>query len=224
MNRNLTFVWLAVVALALSACKGGSSANQAGEAQAVNTPAGTQLPLNLTASSLAWLGAKATGSTHNGTINITEGYLIAGGDAFTGGKFTIDMSTIKVLDLQGEMAGKLEGHLRASDFFLVDSFPTAVFEISSVAAAASDSSTHTITGNLTLRGVTKSISFPAKVAKAADGSITAEARFAIDRTQWGVQYGSSLVERAADKIISNDILFTVKVVTSAPAPAAAPAS
>lgn len=223
MKRYTLLVFAALFALSMAACKKAATA-ETGDAQTVGAADGTQLPLNLQGSTVAWKGTKKMGDSHNGTISITEGYLVAGGGAISGGKFTIDMTSIKVLDLQGEMADKLAGHLRAGDFFLADSFPTAVFEISSVAAAATDSTTHNITGNLTLRGVTKSVTFPAKVTVGADGAVTAHAVFAIDRTQWGVQYGSSLVEQAADKIINNEIEFTVDITSQAPAPTAAPAS
>lgn len=66
--------------------------------------------------------------------------------------------------------------------------------------------THTITGNLTMRGTTKSVSFPAKVSVDAN-SIVAEAKFNIDRTDWNLSYGdeSSVVDKAQDKFIYNTV-------------------
>lgn len=81
-------------------------------------------------SKIEWFAEKVTGK-HNGTINISSGD-VNNNHGQLGGKFTIDMTTINVTDLQGDKKGKLEGHLNSEDFFNVSKFPVSTFEITSV--------------------------------------------------------------------------------------------
>lgn len=86
---------------------------------------------------------------------------------------------------------KLTDHLKSPDFFEVNEFPTAKFESTKIEAG--DAGQAAITGNLTLHGVTKEISFPATVQAGAGGlSLTSE--FDIDRTQFGMTFGEGKVE------------------------------
>jgi len=112
-------------------------------------------------SSVTWLAKKVTGQ-HNGKIALENGSLTVSGDKVTGGKFLIDMNTIDVLDLQGEWKDKLVGHLRSDDFFSVDKNPKTSFEITKVSNKADGTN---ITGKLTIKGITKEITFPASISK-----------------------------------------------------------
>lgn len=133
----------------------------------------------------------------------------------TSGSFNIDIASLQVLDLTGDDKGKLEGHLKSGDFFQADSFPTAKFEITSVApfdAAAATSklagATHTISGNLTLRGQTNNVSFPA-IVKVEGNSVTAVADFNIDRTNWGLSYKGP--NNPADWFIAKEVNLKLDV-------------
>lgn len=161
-----------------------------------------------------WKGSKPTGE-HTGTISLLQGGVFeVNNNELVGGKFVIDMNSIKNLDLEdAEMNVKLVGHLKSADFFMVDSFPTAEFLITKVEALNGDADfTHTIVGNLTLKGITKSISFKAKVWFEHENVYATSEEFAIDRTQWGVNYGSkSIFKELADKFINDQIVLKLEV-------------
>lgn len=165
------------------------------EAQEVQetAPTAASLAVNTEASTIDWVGSKPTGQ-HSGIMKIKDGELKLEGDQLVGGKFTLDMVSIEVTDLEGEEKGKLEGHLKTGDFFEVEKFPTALFEITKVEAVeGQENATHNITGNLTMKDQTKSVTLPAKVSY-QDGTLKAETpQFKIDRTEWGIVYKSSKV-------------------------------
>lgn len=165
-------------------------------------------------SKVEWVGTKPTGR-HHGTIMIKEGSLMAGNGMITGGKFVMDMSSIAADDQDAEGNTKLTGHLKSDDFFSTDKYPTSSFEITNVKEGADNAvmkdATHTITGNLTMKDVTKSISFPAKVAM-NDTQIIADAEFNIDRTEWGINYNSD--KSIQDKFINHEVNITLHLVTS----------
>ncbi|MFM9143602.1 MAG: YceI family protein, partial [Bacteroidota bacterium] len=125
------------------------------------------------------------------------------------------MNSLTVLDLtDAKMNADLSGHLKSGDFFQADSFPTATFALSSATALAAPDSlgnTHTIAGNLTLKGNTKGVSFPAKVTL-TEGSLQAEGSLSIDRTQWNVVYGSkNIFKNLGDKFINDMVDLKIKV-------------
>jgi len=169
---------------------------------------------------LTWTGTKPTGK-HDGTIGISYGRFYSRNDEIIGGSITFDMYDIDILNLKGQQKDKLTNHLKSSDFFDVENHPVSNFDIAEVIPIAADTlnnditedtqyelanTTHKITGNLTLRGTTLSISFPARL-NIEPGRITAIAKFNIDRTKWGVSYWdeSSLETRAKDKLIYNQV-------------------
>lgn len=156
---------------------------------------------------LTWTGSKLVGtSSHTGTIDVTLGDIKTKGDKITGGQFVIDMTSIKNTDLPAEKQGNLEGHLKNADFFDVAKYPKATFLIVGVAPSTEADASHNVTGNLTMKGITKSITFPADIAIVGNKISAVSPAFKIDRTQWGIEYGSnSIAGIAKDKIIDNDI-------------------
>lgn len=163
--------------------------------------------VDLEKSSLTWSGKKLTGG-HNGTIALQSGELLADGKKLTGGNFVINMATIKDAD----KSDRLEGHLKADDFFGVDKFATSNFVVKKVAAAGANKVT--ITGDLTIKGVTNSITFPATVAWNADGSIAATAdKIIVDRTKFGIKFRSKgMFPDIGDKMIYDEFELAVKLV------------
>ncbi|GGE60934.1 polyisoprenoid-binding protein YceI [Pedobacter psychrotolerans] len=157
-------------------------------------------------STITWIGKKVTGS-HNGTIALQSGTLNVDGKKVTGGTFTIDMNSIK--DADG--SAKLEGHLKADDFFGTAKFPTSTFVITKVAGSGA---ALTVTGNLTIKGITKPVSFPATVAVNADGTVSALAgKILVDRTKYDIRYGSkSFFDSIGDKAIDDNFEIGVKLV------------
>ena len=156
-------------------------------------------------SKATWKGYKVTGS-HEGTVALSEGALIFNGEKLVGGNFTVNMTTINSTDMTGEYKDKLDGHLKADDFFGVEKFPTASFVITKVAG-------NQVTGNLTVKGITKSITFPAEIA-VKGGKVTAKATITIDRTDFNIRYGSKkFFESIGDKAIFDDFALTVSLVS-----------
>ncbi|MCX2586385.1 MULTISPECIES: YceI family protein [unclassified Pedobacter] len=157
-------------------------------------------------STITWVGKKVTGS-HNGTIALQSGTLNVDGKKVTGGTFTIDMNSIK--DADG--SAKLEGHLKADDFFGTAKFPTSTFVITKVAGSGA---ALTVTGNLTIKGITKPVTFPATVAVNADGTVSALAgKILVDRTKYDIRYGSkSFFDSIGDKAIDDNFEIGVKLV------------
>jgi polyisoprenoid-binding protein YceI len=162
--------------------------------QVIETAAkGKKLKVNTAASTLGWIGTKPSGK-HNGTIGISEGALSVKKNQITGGNFILDMTKIVDTDMEGKGKEGLEGHLKSPDFFDVAKFPTASFEIASISPIGDQKpllagATHQVVGNLTMKGITKSISFPAVLA-VSKKAVSATSNFNIDRTEWGINYGA----------------------------------
>ena len=162
-----------------------------------------ELAIDTDASKIEWVGEKVTGE-HNGVVKIKSGGLEVEGDQITGGNFVIDMTTIDVQDLSGDTKGKLMGHLRSDDFFSVEKHPTATFKITSVNESKQEGATHFIAGDLTIKGKTNKITFPATVSMVGS-KINATAKFDLDRTKWDIRYGSgSFFDGLGDKMIYDD--------------------
>ncbi|MEL6124046.1 MAG: YceI family protein [Bacteroidota bacterium] len=154
-------------------------------------------------SSVTWKGKKVTGA-HEGTIAIQSGSLDFENGTLVGGEFVIDMTTIAVTDLTGDMAGKLKGHLMSDDFFGVENHPTATLVFTTVDKTAEG---YKITGNLTIKETTKPISFMATI----DGS-AATADITVDRTEYNVKYGSGkFFDGLGDKMIYDNFDLSVSL-------------
>jgi polyisoprenoid-binding protein YceI len=156
-------------------------------------------------------------SKHNGTIQVSEGNLTLADGNLTAGSFTVDMNTLDNEDLKGtEKIGDLIGHLKSPDFFDVAKFPTATFVLTAAEAVEGNAAaTHNITGDLTIKGKTNTITFPALVT-VNGGDVNAKAKFAIDRSLWNVEYGSeSFFKGLGDKAIKNEIEFDLDLTATA---------
>ena len=161
-------------------------------------------------SSLVWTGKKVTGK-HTGTIDINEGTLHFDDQSkLIGGSFTADMTSIVCTDLEGEWKGKLEGHLKSSDFFGVDEHPKANFEIKKVDFVKDNE--YNVIGDFTIKGITHEASFTTKVSlDNGDGVATAD--LTIDRTEYDIRYGSgSFFDNLGDKTIDDAFELSVKLV------------
>ncbi|MGB1042202.1 MAG: YceI family protein [Tenacibaculum sp.] len=165
---------------------------------------------NVKESTVTWKGSKPTGS-HNGVVSLEKGLLDIENGTVKSGEFVINMNSISCEDLkEGKGKEDLEGHLKSGDFFDVAKFPTAKFEVAS--SEIKDGKLQ-VTGNLTLRGTTKSITIPATIEE-ADGMATFKSDvFSIDRTDFGVTYKSKKLDAALkDKFINDlmEISFEIK--------------
>lgn len=155
-----------------------------------------RLKLDAAKSTVAFVGAKVTGS-HRGTFEQPAGYVEMNGDDVIG--LEIDIAT-KNLSIE---PAKLQGHLKGPDFFDVEKYPKATFKLAKLTKGGSDGATHTVEGDLTMRGVTKRVSFPATVTIDAQ-AVGAKATFRIDRTQFGIVY-----KGMADDLIKNDVMLDI---------------
>ena len=192
-----SFLLITAITL-LTACKNSPKADavETTEKQEPAKVSGENYSLD-SASIITWTGSKPT-QHHTGTFKLKDGKLYAANNVLTGGTFIIDITSLTDTDIRdGADKAKLEGHLKSPDFFDAAKYPTAKFEITSVAPFVVDSSagktsvlenaTNIIKGNLTIKDSTVNISFPAKVTIDAN-SASAFANFNIDRTRWGINY------------------------------------
>ncbi|WP_345074643.1 YceI family protein [Hymenobacter fastidiosus] len=166
-------------------------------------------------STLGWVGKKVTGQ-HNGTIQFKSGDVEVQGSQITGGTFLVDMTSLKVVDItDADTNGKLMGHLRSDDFFSIEKNPTATFKITRITpikGAAAAANNATVAGELTIKGITKPVSFPAKVG-VKNGVAAASGTATIDRTLFDIRYGSkSFFESIGDKAIDNDFTLSFNVI------------
>lgn len=222
--RILQFVVVAIISLTM-ACSQAPVADQAktGEAQPTTdantaaTATGDKMAVDIAASTVAWIGTKPVGQ-HNGTFKLKAGELTLNNGQLAGGKVVIDMNSLQVLDGDATTQGKLGGHLKSGDFFETDKHPESTFEITGVQAytapadatqkALLEGATHTLTGNLTMKGVTKSVTFPA-IVKATPEALLAQANFNINRTDWGLVYGND--KSLGDKFIRPEVNIALNI-------------
>ncbi len=170
------------------------------------TPKADVYIVDVTKSTVSW-DAKKVGGGHNGAINLTSGSLSFNGKILTDGGFIANMTTIKDAD---KSAG-LEKHLKAPDFFGVEKFPFSKFVIKKI----QDSGTIlNITGDLTIKGITNSITFPANIIWNADKTVTATAdKIIIDRTKFDIKYKSkSFFPELANSFIDDEFTLAIKIV------------
>ncbi len=211
------FAITALIVTAVS-CKGEKkNETKATEAEKEIKAPATAVTYNIDPSSslINWVGKKPTGQ-HIGTLNITSGSLKTLEGTIQSGTFTIDMKTIAVTDLEGDDKASLEGHLKglgegegADHFFNVTKFPTASFDLTGI---SEENGKTIIQGNLTIKGIKKNISFPATTSVEADAVRISSDIFTINRTDWGVNYGSkSIFDNLGDKFINDDIELRVSL-------------
>jgi polyisoprenoid-binding protein YceI len=179
-------------------------AELAGDAYPVAKTAGTSYALDTDASVVTWIGSKVS-MKHNGTIKVKNGTFTAKGGQVTSGKFVIDMPTIVNNDQEGTWKAKLEGHLKSPDFFDVEKYPEATFEIASVTKSEKS---YEVRGNLTIKGISKGISFPADIAFEGETPVSAKGIVTINRQNWGIVYPGM-----ADDLIADNVQFELNLVT-----------
>ena len=171
--------------------------------------------VNTDKSTVKWKGSKIT-EGHEGNINIMKGVLLINHGKLVGGEFSIDMNSISCSDIEAEKKNKyLVDHLKSDDFFDVEHFPTSIITITKVLPIKeSDRGNYLIIANLTIKGITHSITFEADV-KISGKSYVATAKIKIDRTKWDVKYNSgNFFKDLGDKLISDDIEFDISLVSA----------
>ena len=214
-NVSLAVVSVSAI-LVLAGCTRdpAKDAPAAGAAPAAEAPAetmaGEKVAIDVASSKLGWTASKVT-KTHIGGFKSFQGavMLVEGKPEASQVNVEIDVASLYT------DSEKLEGHLRSKDFFEVETYPKATFVSTSIkpvdpkavqAEAEGAAPTHTVTGNLTLHGVTKEISFPATIA-VEDKQVTANSRFSLNRKDFGIVYPG-----APDDLIRDDVLIEWMIV------------
>jgi polyisoprenoid-binding protein YceI len=213
----LNIALVAFVTLGAISCKEGAKESKTSEPKETLTATAkaTLYTVKKATSTILWEGSKPLG-THKGTISIQEGTFYIKGRTIESGTFVMDMNSISVTDLdENNGKGSLESHLKGTvegkegDFFNVIKHPTATFVVTKV----SDIDGKTImSGNLTMLDTTQNVSFPVMI-DIQDNTIQVKSEaFAIDRTKWGINYGSkSVFDNLGDKFINDDMEITIDV-------------
>jgi polyisoprenoid-binding protein YceI len=225
MTTKLT--GLILTAALFTACADAPESDKAetSEAKEVSANSDESWKLKTADSKIEWIGTKVTGY-HTGEVPIKSGELFVKDGAVTGGKFVMDVANLSVSGPKGvdaESNTKLLGHLKSADFFDVQKHPEATFELTSLRPFEGNvtdtadprqdeineykvgNPTHTISGNMTIKGVTKNIEFPARVTVSGDNA-EAIAKFNIDRKQWGIVYPGK-----PDDLIRDNVHLGIKI-------------
>lgn len=170
------------------------------------------------ASQVNWAGKKPLidGYVNSGSIALTDGSITVADDKATG-EFTIDMNTLSVSNTPTKPGAEntLEGHLKGKSWFNVEEFPQASFEITKVTERADSDATLTydVTGELTMKGETHELAFPAIIYMDAEGRVYAQAETEFDRTKWGITSGSgSFFDSLADNVIDDMVALSFSLV------------
>jgi polyisoprenoid-binding protein YceI len=206
MKRLGALATLVSLLIVVAACNNpASDVNKAvtGEAQKAASPStagGQKYAITPQNSKIDFIGSKVTGS-HNGSFEKFNGEIHYTNSDPTQShvQITIDTTSVKADD------PKLTEHLKTPDFFDVAKFPEAKFESTAIKAGGDKGATHTVTGNLTLHGVTKSVTFPATIAVTADAA-TVDANFAINRKDFGINYAG-----ATDNLIRDEVVMKLSI-------------
>lgn len=218
MKRILSVSLLAAVIIV--SCKSAPKADEAKtqEQQSVAATEGTPYKTD-GSQTIQFIGTKPI-AQHHGTFNISEGVLYVKNDALvSGGKLTFDINSLKIIDEDTSGTSKLTGHLLSSDFFDAANHGSAIFEITSVDNYVPDSTnkiildgaTNTVKGNFTIKGITKNVTFPA-IIKVTPTTVTANANFNINRTDWGLVYGND--QSLGDKFIRPEVNISFNITAS----------
>tara|TARA_R110002012_G_scaffold264452_1_gene447790 strand:+ start:1209 stop:1886 length:678 start_codon:yes stop_codon:yes gene_type:complete len=209
-NRFLNMVTILAITAVFTSCKDNVKEAETTEEQMVEDVAMTaDFNAEADKSMVMWKANKIVGG-HEGTINLANGTANVKDDKLVGGKFVFDIKTLKCTDIpaEDESNAKLVGHLLSPDFFNAEVHDTATFEITNV-------ENNNISGNLTLKGITKNVTFPAKISMENDMIMINSDTFKIDRTKWDINYNSGSVmdsKALGDKMIKDDVELKINVV------------
>ncbi len=211
--RTLKFLLpLWTLALLLVACAEAPEGEAAQTSDALDAKESSGEIWAISDGNVSWVGS-APGKQHNGIVKVTDGGIVVEGDQIKGGDFAIDMASIVVQDLDEDSGkSKLEGHLSSGDFFLVEQYPYAKFSIVEVEPVDDrEDANYMISGNLTIKDLTKGISFPAMIEMSEGGLSAKTSKFTIDRTEWDIKYNSGVIGTAQDKLIHDKIALEIDI-------------
>ena len=211
VKRRFLVVVTSAVFIVFISCTNAPKSDEAKttEAKEVNSDkSGETWKINTSDSKIEWVATKVTGY-HVGNVPIKTGEIYIKNGNVTGGKFVLDLANMQVTgpkSVDSASSKKLLGHLKSADFFDVEKNPEGTFELTDIrpykGEAIKDTTdprqeeinkykvtdpTHTVSGNLTLKGITKNIEFPARITVSGN-TAEAIAKFNINRKDWGIVY------------------------------------
>lgn len=212
------FLSLAVVGIVMSSCTDNGRKVEANEAQAIEVVK-SEATIELTSvghrSHVDWRASHLGGAAPRfGKISLKSATVLVNNGEMTNATFVMDMAAFTVDNFGDDKKSQAEltGHLQSQDFFEIEKFPTTTFDLARINPTKTDGFNSEITGNLTIKGVTKSITFKANVSVTAEKVSIVSEDFAVDRTDWGLLYNVEGTEDVpADYLIANDIGFTIDV-------------
>ena len=211
---------LLATALLITACGDGAKKTESATSEAQTVAVATDaeavtLAIDPAQSLVNWEGSKvAINTVHVGSLNFASGEVSgkASTQEILAGSFTIDMNTLVNFDQKGDMKTMLETHLKSADFFEVETYPTALFQITA-AEKLPEEGRFKINGNLTIKNKTNNIEFPVTITDDGAKYTAVTDTITIDRTKWDLLYGSqSVLKSLTDNVISDQISFVATVV------------
>jgi polyisoprenoid-binding protein YceI len=223
MKKKFLIVSMAATTIFYFACTNAPKSDEAKTTEAKDvdqSKAGIAWKVDVANSQVEWVGTKVTGY-HTGTVPLKSGEIFVNNGEVTGGRFIMDLANMKVSGPKASDSSsnnKLLTHLKSADFFDVEKNPEGVFELTNIKPYTGDAikdtadprqeeiskykvsnPTHTVSGNLTLKGVTKNIEFPARIT--TSGNMTeAVAKFNINRKDWNIVYAGKPDDLIRDAI------------------------
>lgn len=213
LKRNIFLLAIIMVAM-LSACSNGNQAEtkDAEKVEVIKNSTTAEFKTVESGSAMEWRAAHLGGvQPRFGKVYFIDGSVLVNKGKLTNATFTVDMKSLTVENFPegAKEIEQLTGHLLSKDFFDIEKYPRSKFELTKVETTTKDYNSK-VTGNLTILGVTKSISFDARINIADDKVSISSEDFSINRTDWGLTYN---VEGTAgvpvDYLIANDIGFTI---------------
>jgi len=217
-TKNLLTLGLFTAALGLVSCDTAPKGDAAlvGDAQDASGTGERSLAIDGSASSIQFTGY-GVGKNHPGVFELKEGAVEVRDNQVIGGSFVIDIKSMDLLQTESFIDEKLLPHLLSADFFDVEKFPEASFEITGIVPytpgegeTVVEGANHKVSGNLKLRDLVKNITFPASIV-VEDDVVKAKANFDIDRTDWGMHYNND--KSLKDSFISPTVNVVLNLAT-----------
>lgn len=228
MKTIITILAVIIIGLAAMLFVGGQTAD-APTQTATSTNNGTTTTevdpvddgnyiINSEDSSITWRAQKPliSGYEDTGIIPVSEGEVVVSDQSITSGSITFDVANIEASQTSNTSAkvDRLTRHLRSDAFLDVEVYPTASFELTDATVVEDADNEYAITGDLTIKENTNEITFPA-TAGMDGGSLLIQGKTSIDRTEWGIRYGSdSFSDNLGDNVITDEVKIGIDIVAT----------
>lgn len=205
MKSTILSMALLAASISFIACDSKESSSSETTEETAGLPDGT-LMVDTAASDVMWKGSMVGMYDHSGDVKLESGDVTVADGKITGGKFVIDLTKIHPTDenyKEDKTPEKLVGHLSSEDFFHIEQYPTATFDITG-------SEGNVVMGNLTVRGKTNPEKVENVVITEENGQMHLKGDIKFDRTKYDVAFKHPM----KDMVISNDIEMNVTLVAN----------